>query len=69
MPRYMDTRPFRVWYSESTGIAEGHRGAQLKSESFRTLEEARLVAKRLPESHSLIRITEGPDHSWVEHPA
>jgi hypothetical protein len=66
MPRYMATRTFRVWYSE--GVAPGRRGLRLMSESYPTLEEARAAAKRLPVGCSLIRITEGPDINWIEHP-
>ena len=69
MPQYMATRPFRVWYSEGIGVAPGRRGTRLMSESYPTLEEARAGAKRLPFGCSLIRITEGPDDKWVEHPA
>jgi len=38
------------------------------SESYPTLEAARAAAICLPAGCSLIRITEGPDHDWVEHP-
>jgi hypothetical protein len=69
MPRYMVTRPYRVWYSVSIGVAPDRRGTRLMSESYSTLEEARAGAKRLPVGCSLIRITEGPDTNWVEHPA
>ncbi len=67
MPRYMATRPFRVWYSISIGVAPDRRGTRLMSESYSTLEAARAAAIRLPAGCSLIRITEGPDNDWVEH--
>ena len=68
MPQYMATRPFRVWYSQSIGVTPGERGPRLMSDGYPTLEEARAGIKRLPAGHSLIRITEGPDTDWVEHP-
>ena len=68
MPQYMATRPFRVWYSVSIGVAPDRRVTRLMSESYPTLEAARAAAICLPAGCSLIRITEGPDHDWVEHP-
>ena len=64
----MATRPFRVWYSISIGVAPDRRGTRLMSESYPTLEAAKAGAKRLPVVCTFIRITEGPDHNWVEHP-
>jgi len=68
MARYMVTRPFRVWYSVSIGVAPDRRGTQLMSEGHPTLKAARAAAIRLPAGCSLIRITEGPDTNWVEYP-
>jgi len=67
MARYMATRPFRVWYSISIGVAPDRRGTRLMSESYPTLEAAKAATIRLTAGCSLIRITEGPDHDWIEH--
>jgi hypothetical protein len=67
MPEYEDSKPFRVWYSEPVGRVPESLGTRLKTQKYRTLEEARAAANCLPDSCSFIRLTDGPDNQLIEY--
>jgi hypothetical protein len=67
MTEYDAKRPFSVWCSEAVGSEPMRFGARSRTESYPTLEEARVAAKCLPDGSRFARITDGPDHQLIQY--